>query len=275
MLRFASRACRHGASWGLDALLRYVTSLAPSFGIVHEVMHALRKHEIDREVITNVCEALLARGQWEELASLLGWSLVLGFLDIAEEIARQLFKRREWGIFLEGIAMIFERKGVLYKRLEELPMEERLKLWRLAFRYALKIASEAETRGETLLSTSILLVLLKYHNPLSISWKQWVSLYRKFGHVSDRIEFLEAVGRPRLSHIRAYWQFAPDEYACLVARYVQARKGVTRPLLDAVRHAVEERPELLQAIIEFAKEFPQELLPLINEIVPPQGGACL
>jgi len=90
-----------------------------------------------------------------------------------------------------------------------------------------------------------------------------------------RSEFMEALLAPKLSHLQSPEQFTPEEYAWLVVKYIQTKGGITPPLLQAVRQAVSERPEILEGIKAVANNHPGELLPLFNELLAPYAGGYL
>jgi len=196
----------------------------------------------------------------------LGCAIALNFPDIAQEIADGMIKRQEWNVLSLGIAKAFGDSKSLRRHFKKLPAKERLALWWLMLPYALKVAEHGEYKG--------LAHLLSYHNPAKAPTGRWVAC-RKFMDISTREEFLKAVVSPKLSYLRAFQQFSPEEYAGIVVAYVQAKGGITQPLLRVCSRAVEQKPELLTALVELANRYPDELLPIIHELTHPDIGGWL
>jgi len=127
-------------------------------------------------------------------------------------------------------------------------------LWRVMLPYALRAASRGEQDG--------LEHLLAYHNPTGFSLEEWVDIYEQYKRVMrSGADFLVAVCYPRLSYIGDAWRFTPVEYAHIVARYVQEIGHIPKLLLDAVRRAVQERPELMKGLAKVANNYLPLTLP--------------
>jgi len=295
---YALRASGHKQGGGAMYLL--ATAIALGFpGIAKEVAEKLTEQKSWGEISGGIAEAFgmsdtlferlasLPRSQqkwflevlfplalraslhhWEEgTVYLLASAIVLDFSDIAVEMAEKLAEQGEWCEISGGILSAFSQSSSLHRYFAELSKETQLILWRLLLPYAIRAHTKGWYGG--------LNALLVFHNPVWATYREWIALYGRFVHISDRAEFLKAIARPRLSHLSEPWQFTPEEYACLVARYVQEKGDITQPLLKAVRRAVEENPELIGGIVQLSHEYPAELLPVVQKIVPSQGGISL